>query len=181
MSPLLSVGVLPRICHVGEKVESPILQVLGFRPIKGVGLERWVILSESDCGWQGREVKDDVNFYFPAGIESSSMTARPWPASVFCRRDSTTSSIASPTSPSSRSRTTSWPTLAPGRSWWSWSWSSSPQGSWWGWSLETQYEWDLMERLSSQPACLEGSQRRDLNQMMTCRRLWTSYQTFRFK
>ena len=40
MSPLLSVGVLPRICHVGEKVESPILQVLGFRPIKGVGLER---------------------------------------------------------------------------------------------------------------------------------------------
>ena len=61
---------------MGEKVESPILQVLGFRPIKGVGLERWVILSESDWGWQGRE-RMILNVYLSAGIESSSMTARP--------------------------------------------------------------------------------------------------------
>ena len=40
MSPLLSIGALARICDVGEKVEDPILQVLGYRPLERLGLER---------------------------------------------------------------------------------------------------------------------------------------------
>ena len=41
MSPFLSIGVLPRIFDLGEKVEDPILQVLGYRPLQSLGLERW--------------------------------------------------------------------------------------------------------------------------------------------